>query len=407
MSGFDPYEIRKDFPILSRKNRGKPLVYLDNAATSQKPQVVIDSIRSFYESTNSNVHRGVYELAEEAESLYVHSRKKIAHWIGAEVGEIVYTRGATEGINLIARSFGESLLKKGDVILLSEMEHHANLVPWQMLAQSVGAEIQVIPIMEDGSLDLSRLWEMLADDKSRILSLCHVSNVLGTVNPIRQIVDEAHANDVKVVVDAAQSVPHLRIDVRDLGCDFLVFSGHKVFAPMGIGVTFVKSDLLERMKPYQGGGDMIDQVSFSGTTFANGAQRLEAGTPNVCGAIALGEAIGYLEKISFEGAYEHEKTLLEHTRSELADIPGLREHGTTPNKAGVFCFSIDGVHPHDLSTLLDAEGIATRTGHHCCQPLMKRLGLEATARASFSIYNTQEEASLFANAIRRAVRILV
>ena len=403
---FDPITIRKDFPILSRKNRGKPLVYLDNAATTQKPQSVIDAISSYYSQNNSNVHRGVYELAEDAENLYRSARKTIADWLHVSPEEIIFTRGTTEGINLISRSFAQPMLKEGDEIILTEMEHHANIVPWQMVAKETGAVIKVVPLLGDGSLDLNKLSEYLASPKSVLLSLCHVSNVLGTVNPIEKIIEEAHQNDVKVVVDGAQSVPHLKVDLRALGCDFFVFSGHKLFAPMGIGVVYAKSSNLDKMSPYQGGGDMIDQVSFDETTFTTGVQRLEAGTPNVAGAIGLAEAVQYLKKIDFAGAHPHEKNLLSLTREHIREIPGLVEHGTTPDKAGVFCFSIDGVHPHDLATLLDAEGIATRTGHHCCQPLMKRLGHEATARASFSIYNTDEDVVRFTSALKRAVSIL-
>ena len=403
---FDPVTIRKDFPILSRKNRGKPLVYLDNAATTQKPQSVIDTISSYYSQNNSNVHRGVYELAEDAENLYRSARKTIADWLHVNPEEIIFTRGAAEGMNLISRSFAQPMLKQGDEIILTEMEHHANIVPWQMIAKETGAEIKVVSLFEDGSLDLNKLSEHLASPKSVLLSLCHVSNVLGTVNPIERIIEEAHQNDVKVVIDGAQSVPHLKVDLRALGCDFFVFSGHKLFAPMGIGVVYAKSSNLEKMSPYQGGGDMIDQVSFNGTTFTTGVQRLEAGTPNVGGTIGLAEAVKYLEKIDFSKAHPHEKNLLSLTREHVRDIPGLVEHGTTPDKAGVFCFSINGVHPHDLATLLDAEGIATRTGHHCCQPLMKRLGHEATARASFSIYNTDEDVVRFTSALKRAVSIL-
>jgi cysteine desulfurase/selenocysteine lyase len=406
MNLFDPNRIRDDFPILSRKNRGKPLVYLDNAATTQKPQSVIDALSCYYSQNNSNVHRGVYELAEDAENLYRSSRKTIANWLHVSPEEIIFTRGATEGINLISRSFAQPMLKHGDEIILTEMEHHANIVPWQMVAKETGAVIKVVPLLQDGSLDLNKLSEYLASPKSVLLSLCHVSNVLGTVNPIEKIIEEAHQNDVKVVVDGAQSVPHLKVDLRALGCDFFVFSGHKLFAPMGIGVVYAKSSNLDKMSPYQGGGDMIDQVSFDGTTFTTGVQRLEAGTPNVAGSIGLAEAVQYLEKIDFAGAHPHEKNLLSLTREHVREIPGLVEHGTTPDKAGVFCFSIDGVHPHDLATLLDAEGIATRTGHHCCQPLMKRLGHEATARASFSIYNTDEDVVRFTSALKRAVSIL-
>ena len=403
---FDPYKIRQDFPILARENRGKPLIYLDNAATSQKPISVIEAVKSYYLNSNSNVHRGVYELAEKAENLYISSRTNVADWLGVAASEIIFTRGATEGLNLICRSFAQPNLKSGDQIILTEMEHHANIVPWQMIAQSTGAEILVVRILDDGSLDREQLSQFLAHPKSSILSLCHISNVLGTINPVKEITAEAHANDVKVILDGAQAVPHIKVDLKEIDCDFFVFSGHKLFAPMGIGVVYAKNEHLDSMVPYQGGGDMIDQVSFSETTYTSGVQRFEAGTPNVAGAVGLGAAIKYLKTINFSLADNHEKKLLETTRSLLGEVTGLREHGTSPTKAGVFCFSIEGIHPHDLSTLLDAEGIATRTGHHCCQPLMDRLGQVATARASFSIYNTLEDVEKFSSSLIRAVDIL-
>lgn len=403
---FDPYKVRDDFPILSRSNRGKPLVYLDNAATSQKPISVINAVRDYYLENNSNVHRGVYELAENAENQYRSSRKEVADWLGTSPDEIIFTRGATEGLNLIAHSFAEPILKKGDQIILTEMEHHANIVPWQMIAKSTGAEIVVVPVLQDGSLDRERLSMLLNHPRSSLLSICHISNVLGTRNPVKEIVAEAHKNGIKVVIDGAQSVPHLRVNLKDIDCDFFVFSGHKLFAPMGIGVVYAKGELLNDMIPYQGGGDMIDQVSFAGTSYTAGVQRFEAGTPNVCGAIGLGEAIRYLKSIDFPQVDSHEKMLLENTREQLCDIRGLVEHGTVEDKAGVFCFTIEGIHPHDLATLLDAEGIATRTGHHCCQPLMDRLGHTATARASFSIYNTIEDVERFCGSLKRAANIL-
>jgi cysteine desulfurase/selenocysteine lyase len=406
MQPFDPYSIRQDFPVLTRSNRGKPLIYLDNAATSQKPQCVIDAVAHYYANTNSNVHRGVYELAEQAEVLYQNARDTVAEWLNVSSDEIIFTRGATESLNLIAQSYARTILNEGDVIILSEMEHHANIVPWQMVAEQTGAIIEVAPILDDGSLDREKLSELLSLSKAKLLSLCHVSNVLGTVNPVKEIIQEAHKNDVKVVIDGAQSVPHLKIDLEDLDCDFFVFSGHKLFAPMGIGIAFAKKEYLNDMIPYQGGGDMIDQVTFSKTTYAKGVQRFEAGTPNVAGAIGLGEAIRYLKDINFQHADEHEKKLLHLLREQLQGLDGLVEHGTTKDKAGVFCFSIDRVHPHDLATLLDAEGIAIRTGHHCCQPLMQRLGHESTARASFSIYNTEEDVAVFAKSLLKLVKIL-
>jgi cysteine desulfurase/selenocysteine lyase len=407
MQSFDSYSIRKDFPVLSRSNRGKPLIYLDNAATSQKPQCVIDAVAHYYTNTNSNVHRGVYELAEQAEVLYQNARDNVAEWLNVSSDEIIFTRGATESLNLIAQSYARTILNEGDVIILSEMEHHANIVPWQMVAEQTGAIIEVAPILDDGSLDRENLSELLRLHKTKLLSLCHVSNVLGTINPVKEIIKEAHGNGLKVVIDGAQSVPHMKVDLEDLDCDFFVFSGHKLFAPMGVGIAFAKKEYLNDMVPHQGGGDMIDQVTFSKTTYAKGVQRFEAGTPNVAGAIGLGEAIRYLKDINFQHADEHEKKLLHLLREQLQELDGLVEHGTTKDKAGVFCFSIEGVHPHDVATLLDAEGIAIRTGHHCCQPLMQRLGHESTARASFSIYNTEEDVAVFAKSLLKLVKILV
>lgn len=406
MRPYLPEKIREDFPILGRSNRGKPLVYLDNAATSQKPQAVIDAISNYYKHDNSNVHRGVYELAEDAENLYGSARKRIASWLHISPDELIFVRGATEGLNLIAHSFAGPLLQRGDQIILTEMEHHANIVPWQMVAESKQASIVVAPVLPDGSLDLEKLFSLLANESTKVLSICHISNVLGTVNPVEEIIQEAHKNGVKVVVDGAQSVPHKPVDLRKMNPDFFVFSGHKIFGPMGIGVLFARKDLMNSMHPYQGGGDMIDQVSFSGTTFASGQQRFEAGTPNVAGAIGLGEAIRYLQSFDFEKVDEHEKYLLQRTRDQLHEIDGLTEYGITPDKAGVFCYSVEKVHPHDLATLLDAEGIATRTGHHCCQPLMQKLGVVATARVSFSIYNTEDDVDRFASALTRAVSLL-
>ena len=406
MQSLDPYSIKQDFPVLTQSNRGKPLVYLDNAATSQKPQCVIDAVAQYYANANSNVHRGVYELAEKAEVLYQNARENVAEWLNVSTDEIIFTRGATESLNLIAQSYARPFLHEGNVIILSEMEHHANIVPWQMVAEQTGAVIKVAPILDDGSLNQEKLSELLSLPKAKILSLCHVSNVLGTVNPIKEIIKEAHINGVKVVLDGAQSVPHMKVDLQDLGCDFFVFSGHKLFAPMGIGVAFAKNEYLDDMVPYQGGGDMIEQVSFNKTTYTKGVQRFEAGTPNVAGAIGLGEAISYLKGIHFQFADEHEKKLLHALRDQLQAVDGLIEHGTTEDKAGVFCFSIAGVHPHDLATLLDTEGIAIRTGHHCCQPLMQRLGHESTARASFSIYNTEEDVAVFSKSLLKLVKIL-
>lgn len=399
-------ETRIDFPILGRTNRGKPIAYLDNAASSQKPACVIDAISNYYRQFNSNVHRGVYELAEDAESLYAEARSKIAEYLSVEANELIFVRGATEGLNLIAQTLGRSHLKKGDVVILTEMEHHANIVPWQIVCEQVGASIDVIRVLPDGSLDMEQLFKALSNDHVRILSLCATSNTLGTVNPIKNITKEAHKHGVYVVVDGAQSMPHEKMNLQDTGCDFFVFSGHKVFGPMGIGVVFGKSSILENLPPYQGGGDMIDEVSFEGTTFAPSPQRFEAGTPNVAGAIGLGAAISYLNQLDMNEVHVHEQNLLKLSQEKLRNIEGFREHGTTPDKAAVLSFTIDAIHPHDLASILDAEGIAIRTGHHCCQPLMKSLGVTATARASFAFYNSEEESSRLVQAIVKAVKIL-
>ena len=399
-------KIRDDFPILKKLNRGKPLAYLDNAASSQKPNCVIEMLAKYYKEQNSNVHRGIYALAEEAELHYHNARKIIADWFNVIPEEIIFVRGATEALNLVAHSYTKAYLKPGDSIILTQMEHHANIVPWQMIAEEKNIEIQVVPIREDGSLDLVKLSALLAQEKTKVLSLCHISNSLGTINPVEKIIEEAHSHNVHVVVDGAQSVPHAKIDLKAMNCDFFTFSGHKVFGPMGIGVLYGKKEILETLPPYQGGGDMIDEVSFSGTTYAPSPQRFEAGTPNVAGAIGLASAIDYLGQHDMDELALHENALLQFTEGELLNIPGLKIHGTTPNKASVISFSIKGVHPHDLATLLDGEGVAIRTGHHCCQPLMEALGVQATARASFAFYNSMEEAERFVTAVKKSILIL-
>ena len=399
-------KIRDDFPILKKLNRGKPLAYLDNAASSQKPNCVIEMLAKYYKEQNSNVHRGIYALAEEAELHYHNARKIIADWFNVIPEEIIFVRGATEALNLVAHSYSKAYLKAGDSIILTQMEHHANIVPWQMMAEEKNIEIQVVPIREDGSLDLVKLSALLAQEKTKVLSLCHISNSLGTINPVEKIIEEAHSHNVHVVVDGAQSVPHAKIDLKAMNCDFFTFSGHKVFGPMGIGVLYGKKEILETLPPYQGGGDMIDEVSFSGTTYAPSPQRFEAGTPNVAGAIGLASAIDYLGQHDMDELAHHENALLQFTEGELLNIPGLKIYGTTPNKASVISFSIKGVHPHDLATLLDGEGVAIRTGHHCCQPLMEALGVQATARASFAFYNSMEEAERFVTAVKKSISIL-
>ena len=399
-------EIRSDFPILQRVNRSKPLAFLDNAATSQKPACVINAISDYYSSSNSNVHRGVYELAEDAENLYHQARKSIAHRFNVSVNQVIFVRGATEGLNLIAQSYGSVVLKKGDCMILSEMEHHANIVPWQILAEKIGFSIRICPTLPDGSLDRDWISREFKEGKVKLISLTALSNTLGTVNPIEEIVSEAQQHGIKTVIDGAQSVPHQKIDFPKMGCDFFAFSGHKIYGPMGIGVVLGSSDALNQMPPYQAGGDMIDQVSFDGTTFAAPPQRFEAGTPNVAGAIGLGKAIEYINQFDISDVVKHENKLRQIASAGLSEINGFVEHGTTPNKAAVLSFNIKGVHPHDLATFLDAQGIAIRTGHHCCQPLMKILGVEATARASFALYNTEDEANRLVEAVKKAVGIL-
>ena len=403
---FNVDRIRTDFPILSKTNRGKPLAYLDNAASSQKPNCVINCLAKYYTEQNSNVHRGVYALAEEAEIEYQQARQTIADWLNVSIEEIIFVRGATEALNLTAHSFSRSNLKPGDSIILTQMEHHANIVPWQMIAKEKNLKIKVVPILKDGSLDLEHLSTLIREDETKLLSLCHISNSLGTINPVEQIIKEAHANNITVVVDGAQSIPHTRVDLKKMGCDFFAFSGHKVFGPMGIGVLYGKKELLQSMPPYQGGGDMIDQVSFQGTTFAPSPQRFEAGTPNVAGAIGLASAIDYLSNYDMTELARHEDSLLQFAQSELQKINGLKIHGNAAEKVAVISFSIEGVHPHDLATLLDSEGIAIRTGHHCCQPLMESLGVSSTARASFAFYNTMEEAKRLVEAVQKSASIL-
>ena len=403
---FNVGRIRKDFPILSKTNRGKPLAYLDNAASSQKPNCVINCLAKYYTEKNSNVHRGVYALAEEAEIEYQQARQTIADWLNVSTEEIIFVRGATEALNLTAHSFSRSRLKPGDSIILTQMEHHANIVPWQMIAKEKNLNIKVVPIIEDGSLDLEYLSTLIREEETKLLSLCHISNSLGTINPVEQIIKEAHARNITVVVDGAQSIPHTRLDLKKMDCDFFAFSGHKVFGPMGIGVLYGKKELLQSMPPYQGGGDMIDQVSFQGTTFAPSPQRFEAGTPNVAGAVGLASAIDYLSNYDMTELARHEESLLQFSQSELQKINGLKIHGNAAEKVAVISFSIEGVHPHDLATLLDSEGIAIRTGHHCCQPLMESLGVSSTARASFAFYNTMEEAERLVEAVQKSASIL-
>jgi cysteine desulfurase/selenocysteine lyase len=387
----DPDAIKADFPILKQSVHGRRLVYLDNAATSQKPQVVIDALTTYYSTDNSNIHRGVHLLSERATRQYEDARVKAQQFINAaESKEIIFTRGTTEAINLVAGSYGRANVKARDEVLITAMEHHSNIVPWQILCEEKGARLRVAPINDDGELILEE-FEKLLNQRTKIVSLPHVSNALGTINPIRAIVEIAHRHDVPVMVDGAQAAPHTKLDVRELDCDFYAFSGHKVFGPTGIGVLYGKAGLLDAMPPYQGGGDMIATVTFERTTYNSLPYKFEAGTPNIAGTIGLGAAIDYVNQIGIERIARYEHELLSYGTEALSRIPGLRLIGTAKEKAGVLSFVLEGVHPHDIGTILDREGIAIRTGHHCAMPVMERFGIPATARASLAFYNTSDE----------------
>jgi len=399
------HDIRADFPILQTKIHNKPLVYFDNAATTQKPKIVIDRIRDYYENENANIHRGVHHLSQVATQDYENARSRIQKYIGAAKSEeIIFTKGTTDGINLVASSFG-ALLKEGDEILISAMEHHSNIVPWQLLADSKKLQLKVIPIHEDGTLIMDA-FDQLLSEKTKLVSITHISNTLGTINPIESIISKSHAVGAKVLIDGAQSIQHGDIDVSSLNCDFFVFSGHKIFGPTGIGVLYGKEKLLEEMPPYQGGGDMIKNVSFEKTTFNELPFKFEAGTPNIIGGIALGTAIEYIESIDRKSAFDYEKTLLEYAEKELLKIEDVQVFGNSSEKTSLVSFNVGSIHPFDLGTLLDKQGIAVRTGHHCTQPLMDFYNIPGTIRASFSIYNTVEEVELFLDALRRAITVL-
>jgi cysteine desulfurase/selenocysteine lyase len=390
-STLDLQKIRRDFPILARDVRGKKLVYLDNAATSQKPQVVIDAIVRYYEQENANIHRGVHFLSELATSKHDRARLAVQRFINAaHVHELIFVRGATEAINLVAQTYGRKHVGSGDEVLITAMEHHSNIVPWQILCDEKGAKLRVAPINDAGELRLDE-FEKLIGPRTRIIAIPHVSNALGTVNPVAKIVELAHARNIPVVVDGAQAAPHMQIDVQALGCDFYAFSSHKMFGPMGIGVLYGKTELLEAMPPYQGGGDMISSVTFEKTIYNKLPFKFEAGTPDVAGAIGLGAAIEYLAEIGMDKIAEHEHDLLAYATDKVSAIPGVRLIGTAKEKASVLSFVMEGIHPHDIGTILDQEGIAIRTGHHCAQPVMQCFGIPATARASFALYNTKEE----------------
>lgn len=402
---FDVARIREDFPILKRLVHGKPLVYLDNSASTQKPQAVIDAMARFYADGYSNVHRGVYLLSEEATRSFEEARDKVRAFLGArETREIVFVRGTTEAINLVAHTWGRRHVGEGDEVLVSGLEHHSNIVPWQLLCEEKRARLRVLPIDDRGELMLDRLDELLTP-RTRILAVAHISNALGTVNPIRRIVEAAHRRGVKVLVDGAQAVAHHVVDVRDLGCDFYAFSGHKVYGPTGVGVLYGRAELLEAMPPYQGGGDMIRSVSFEKTTFGEIPHKFEAGTPDIGGAVVLGRAIDYVTAIGLEAIAAHETDLLARATEAIRDLPGVRLIGTAREKASVLSFVIQGIHAHDIGTVLDADGIAVRAGHLCAQPVMERFGIPATVRASFGMYNAREEIEAFARAVRKVLEM--
>ncbi|HOD49973.1 MAG TPA: cysteine desulfurase [Candidatus Hydrogenedentes bacterium] len=398
---FDVAAIRRDFPILHTTVHGKPLVYLDNAATSQKPQAVLDAISRYYSETNANIHRGLYHLSEEATKAYDDARHKVMAFLNARLKcEIVFTRGATESINLVAQTYGREHVKAGDEILITHMEHHSNIVPWQMLCREKGARLRVAPVTDTGELDMDAFRRMITD-RTRLVALTYVSNALGTVNPVGELVRIAHGNGVRVLVDGAQAVPHLPIDLLDIGCDFFVCSGHKMFGPTGIGILYGRAELLEDMPPYQSGGDMILSVRFDETTFNSLPHKFEAGTPNIAGAIGLGAAIDYVNQLGMERIAAHEAGLLQYGTEVLRSVKGVRIIGNAAHKASVLSFVMDAAHPHDIGQILDEEGVAVRAGHHCAQPLMERFDVPATARASLAFYNTKEELDVFGKALER------
>ncbi len=399
--GLDIDAIRADFPALHQEVHGKPLVYLDNAATTQKPLPVIDAVRGFYERDCSNVHRGVHALSQRATVAYEQARTTVKDHLGAaDSREIVFTRSTTEGINLVASSFVRPRLSEGDEVLISAMEHHSNIVPWQMLCKAVGANLRVIPIDDRGDIELD-VYENLLSDRTKIVAIVHVSNALGTVNPVRDMVKSAHERGIPVLVDGAQAVPHLGVDVRDLDCDFYVFSAHKVYGPTGIGALYAKREHLLEMIPYQGGGDMILSVTFEATKFNDPPHRFEAGTPNIEGAIGLAAALDYLEGLGIDKVAEHENNLLDQATEAVLAIPGVRLVGNARQRASALSFVMSGIHPHDIGTILDSEGVAVRAGHHCAQPVMARYGVSATVRASFAAYNTSDEVKVLVHGLKK------
>ena len=406
-SGFDVEKVRADFPTLAQKVNGKPLIYLDNAATAQKPVKVIETLDTYYREYNSNIHRGVHTLSQKATTAYEAARDKVKNFINAESNkEIIFVRGATEAINLVTQSFGRSTLTADDEILITEMEHHSNIVPWQILCEQTGAKLKYIPINDEGELILDELDKLLSEN-TRIVSVVHISNALGTINPIETIIKKAHAVGAKILIDGAQAVPHTRVDVTKLDCDFYVFSGHKLFGPTGIGVLYGKQALLEAMPPYQGGGDMIRTVSMEKSTYNNLPHKFEAGTPHIAGVIGLGAAIDYVNDIGLDNIANYENELLDYATRQANSVEGITLVGTAKQKTSILSFTLKGIHPHDVGTILDGEGIAIRAGHHCTMPIMERFSIPATARASFSFYNTCEEVDALFHAIDKCKKVFL
>ena len=404
---FDVDSVRQDFPLLQQTANNKPLIYFDNAATAQKPQSVIDSILNYYNTTNSNVHRGAHALADKATSDFEAARVKTQQFINAESREeIIWTRGTTESINLVAQSWGKQNINAGDEIIVTTLEHHSNIVPWQMLAESVGAKLLAVNIKENGELDLEH-FESLLSDKTKLVALGHISNAIGVINPIKQIIDLAHQKGAVVLIDGAQAAPHVMIDVQALDCDFYVFSGHKMFAPTGIGVLYGKKALLDAMPPWQGGGEMIERVSFEGTTYNQLPYKFEAGTPNIAGAIAMGAAIDYLQQFQRQELIDYEQSLIDYATEKARVIPAIKIMGDTPNKTSVLSFVVQGCHAQDIGMILDQQGIAVRTGNHCAMPLMEALNITGTIRASLTFYNTKAEIDQFFEALEKAITLLV
>lgn len=402
---YDIQEIRKDFPILGRQIYGHPLVYLDNGATTQKPKVVVDALVNEYYSVNANVHRGVHFLSQQATELHEASRETVRRFIHARsTAEVVFTRGTTESINLVATCFGEAFMQEGDEVIVSEMEHHSNIVPWQLLQSRKGIKIRVIPMTDSGELCLDR-YEELFNERTRLVSVTHVSNVLGTVNPVHQMIQTAHTHGVPVLVDGAQSAPHFAVDMQELDCDFFAFSGHKTYGPTGIGVLYGKEEWLDRLPPYMGGGEMIKNVSFERTTFNELPFKFEAGTPDYVASTGLARALDYLTDLGMDNIYAHEQALTHYAMQRMSEIEGMRIFGQAAHKDAVISFLVGDIHHLDMGTLLDRLGIAVRTGHHCAEPLMHRLGIEGTVRASFGLYNTQEEVDVLVNGIERVRRM--